>query len=172
VVASEEFARREAAGRIGSIYAARGRRAISERSRSMSDHKPDPVKPASLTDEEIVTERKLPRRAFLSTTGVLLAGGAAAVVAGAKGVAHDFMPQGDPDKKPADPDKPRATDPDKPRATDPDSRRAADPDKAKATDPDKARATDPDKARATDPDKPRAADPDKTPPPAAPNPPR
>ena len=90
----------------------------------MNDQKLDGAKPISLSDEEIITERKLPRRAFLSTTGVLLAGGAAAVVAGAKAVAKDFTPQGDPDKpKPADPDKPsdqKRGDPDKPRPADPD----------------------------------------------------
>jgi len=41
----------------------------------MSDQKPDSAKEVSLTDGEIVTERKLPRRAFLSTTGGSRRGG-------------------------------------------------------------------------------------------------
>ena len=97
----------------------------------------------TLMDDEIVTERKVARRAFLSSSGVLLAGGALAVVAGARAMAQDGTPQQ------ADPDKPR----------DPDKRR--DPDKPR--DPDRPR--DPDKARESD--KPR--DPDKAPPPPPPS---
>ncbi|MGA8029046.1 MAG: hypothetical protein WB992_18055 [Bryobacteraceae bacterium] len=110
----------------------------------------------TITDDEIVTERKVPRRSFLSTTGALLAG-AAAVVSGVRASTLRSSPQNDPDKKPADPDK-KPADPDK-RPADPDKRpadpdkRPADPDK-KPADPDKKPA-DPDKKPA-DPDKPRA----------------
>ena len=123
------------------IHAARGGERRPEE-RTMSDQKPEAVKQASLTDEEIVTERKLPRRAFLSTTGVLLAGGAAAVVAGARGLARDFTPQGDPDKaKSSDPDKKKASDPDKKKASHSAKKKASDPDKKKqkASDPDSHR---------------------------------
>ena len=57
----------------------------------------------SLTDDQIVTEKKLPRRSFLSTSGLFLAGGAAAIVSGvrAKAASPDDAPRRDPDK-PAD----------------------------------------------------------------------
>ncbi len=106
----------------------------------------------TITDDQIVTERKVPRRSFLSTTGALLVG-AAGIVSGVRAA----TPQNDPDKKPADPDK-KAADPDK-KPADPDKRRAEDPDK-KAADPDR-KAADPDK-KAADPDK-KPADPDKPP---------
>ena len=67
---------------------------------------PNPHASRTLTDDQIVTVRKLPRRSFLSATGVILAG-AAAVVTGARAMAQD------PDKRPADPDK-RPADSDKP----------------------------------------------------------
>jgi hypothetical protein len=110
----------------------------------------------SLTDDQIVTERKLPRRSFLSTTGAFLAG-AAGVVSGLRAAtipnaSQDTKRPDDPDKRPADPDK-RPADPDK-RPADPD-RRPADPDK-------RPEHRDPDKKPA-DPDK-RPADPDKPPP--------
>ncbi len=41
----------------------------------------NPESPRTLTDDQIVTERKLPRRSFLSAAGTLLAGGAVAIVA-------------------------------------------------------------------------------------------
>jgi hypothetical protein len=102
----------------------------------------------TITDDQIVTERKLPRRSFLSTTGALLAG-AAGVVSGLRASALRNSSPDDP-KKPEDPDK-RPADPDK---------RPADPDKRPA-DPDK-RPRDSDRKPA-DPDK-RPADPDKPPP--------
>jgi hypothetical protein len=118
----------------------------------MSDGKtegPDREPLQTLADDQIVTERRLPRRSFLSTTGALLAG-ATGIVSGlrASGVRHSA--QDDPDKKPPDPDK-KPADPDK---------KPADPDK-KPADPDKRKPGDPDKKPA-DPDK-KPADPDKKP---------
>jgi hypothetical protein len=105
----------------------------------------------SITDDQIVTERKLPRRSFLSSTGALL-GGAAAIVAGLRASTvknsgyDDPKPPKDPDQQPADPDK-RSGDPDK-RSTNPDARREGD----KKRDADKKpRDTD---GKQTDPDKP------------------
>ncbi len=74
----------------------------------------------TVTDDQIVTERKVQRRSFLSTTGALLAG-AAGVVSGVRASAFQDSPQSDPDKKPADPDK-KPADPDK---------KPADPDRAR-----------------------------------------
>lgn len=117
----------------------------------------------TVTDDQIVTERKLPRRSFLSTTGAVLAG-AAGIVAGVRAATirnasqDDPKKPEDPDKRPADPDK-RPADPDK-RPADPD-RRPADPDKRPA-DPDR-RPADPDK-RPREEDKRKPADPDKPPP--------
>lgn len=109
----------------------------------------------TLTDDQIVTERKLPRRSFLGTTGAILAG-AAGIVSGLRAATRQNAPQNDPDRKPADPDK-RSADPDK-RPADPD-KRPADPDKRPA-DPDK-KSEDRDRKRG-DPDK-KPADPDKRP---------
>ena len=57
----------------------------------------------TLSDEQIVTEKKVPRRAFLGTSGIFLAGGAAAIVSGvrARAASPDDTPRNDPDK-PAD----------------------------------------------------------------------
>ena len=58
----------------------------------MADEKRNAVNPESprtLTDDQIVTERKLPRRSFLSAAGTLLAGGAVAIVAGGRASAQD-----------------------------------------------------------------------------------
>ena len=55
----------------------------------MADEKPTVVNSKSLTDDQIVTERKLPRRSFLSAAGTLLAGGAVALVAAARVSAQD-----------------------------------------------------------------------------------
>jgi hypothetical protein len=82
----------------------------------MTDKKPEEVYPVSsqtLTDDQIVTERKLPRRSFLTAAGTFVAG-AAAIVAGTRATAVLASPQNDPDKKKAsDPDKKKASDPDK-----------------------------------------------------------
>lgn len=124
-------------------------------------HSPNDQESArSLTDEQIVTEKSLPRRSFLAATGSVLFAGAAALMLGRTSVAQ---PQ-DPDKpKQDDPDKPRRDDPDKPRRDDPDKPRSQDPDRPRTDDPDKARPQDPDKARPADPDKPKPHDPDKPP---------
>ena len=102
----------------------------------------------TVTDDQIVTERKVRRRSFLSATGAVLAG-AAGIVSGVRASGLQNSPQSDPDKKPADPDK-KPADPDK-KPADPD-KKPADPDK-KPADPDKKPA-DPDKKPA-DPDNPR-----------------
>jgi hypothetical protein len=105
----------------------------------------------TVTDDEIVTERVLPRRSFLRSTGAVLAG-AAGLVAGvrAAGAANsgrdDPKPAPPPDAPPPDPDKKRE-DPDK-RERDREKRRE-DPDKPG----DRKRPADPDK-RPADPDKP------------------
>lgn len=117
----------------------------------MAEKDPKVVGPESsrtLTDEQIVTERKMPRRSFLTAAGALLVG-AAALASGVRAVAQQGA---DPDsKKAADPDSKdkKKTDPDKKKtkakANDPDTK-----DKKKAADPDKKKTppkTDPDGAR-------------------------
>ena len=54
----------------------------------------------NLNDDQIITERKHPRRAFLGVAGALLAGGAAALVSGLNAEAQDAPPA----KKESDPD--------------------------------------------------------------------
>ena len=49
----------------------------------------NPESPRTLTDDQIVTERKLPRRSFLSAAGTLLAGGTLAIVAAGRSSAQD-----------------------------------------------------------------------------------
>lgn len=118
----------------------------------------------TLTDEQIVTERKMPRRSFLTAAGALLVG-AAALASGVRAVAQ----QG------SDPDSKKATDPDskdKKKASDPDSKKAADPDSkdrkrkktaANTADPDSKAAADADskdRKKSGDPDsKSKTADP-------------
>lgn len=104
----------------------------------------------SLTDEQIITERKMGRRSFLTATGAMLLGAAAL----ASGVSAQEAPAkaADPDTK----DKPKkkaATTKKKMAASDPDKKKtgkkaAADPDKKKpaAKKPDEKK-TDPDGAR-------------------------
>lgn len=125
----------------------------------MAEDAKDVKKQKTVTDEQIVTVNKFPRRSFLTATGALLAG-AVAVASGMRASA-----QQDPDKKkPTDPDQA-----DKKKGSDPDKKKASDPDqtdkkkkvkaKSKSTDPDKKKASDPDKKKATDPDK-KPTDPD------------
>lgn len=122
----------------------------------MSDGKTEGLDPLrTVTDDQIVTERTLPRRSFLSRTGALLAG-ATGIVSGIRASGLGYSAQDDPDKKPADPDKRPDDAHKKPADTD---KKPADPDKRPA-DPDK-RPADPDKKPA-DPDK-KPADPDKRP---------
>ncbi|HEX4165196.1 MAG TPA: hypothetical protein VHZ55_06965 [Bryobacteraceae bacterium] len=109
--------------------------------------------PDSITDDQIVTDRKIQRRSFLNTTGALLAG-AAGIVSGARASGHGFQTQTDPDqKKPSDPDQKKAADPDKKKASDPDQKKSADPDQKKASDPDQKKSSDPNKKKSTDPDR-------------------
>ena len=75
-----------------------------EKEQTMAEIDPKVVKQESsqtLTDEQIVTERKMPRRSFLTAAGALLVG-AAALASGVRAVAQQGS---DPDsKKAADPD--------------------------------------------------------------------
>src|SRR5215471_14966496 len=100
--------------------------------------------PQTLTDDQIVTEKSLPRRSFLAATSVALVGGAAALVLGTNALGQS-----------QDPDKGNKQDPDKAKSQDPDKVKAQHPSKAKAHDPDKAKAQDPDKPKNQDPDKPK-----------------
>lgn len=118
---------------------------------SESDEK-DPKKPAqTLSDADIVSERLVRRRSFLSRTG-LLVGGALAVAAGVRNVRA-----ADPDRDGDDPQPDTAKDPDKKKrrkhkhkATDPDAKRTADPDARRTTDPDAQRPPPPDPHKAPD----------------------
>ncbi|MHB8485098.1 MAG: hypothetical protein ACYDCM_05095 [Candidatus Acidiferrales bacterium] len=121
-----------------------------EKEQMMAEKDPKVVKQESsqtLTDEQIVTERKMPRRSFLTAAGALLVG-AAALASGVRAVAQQGS---DPDsKKAADPDtkdKKKASDPDKKKKKTKTSatkgKKAADPDKKKKAPP----KTDPDGAR-------------------------
>ena len=112
---------------------------------------PDTESLRTVTDEEIVTERKVPRRSFLGATGAVLAG-AAGIVTGATATGLHHPPQDDPDKKPADPDKKPSKKEDETRKKADDASKKADDAPKKADDPQK-KAADPDKKPA-DPDKP------------------
>lgn len=93
----------------------------------------------TLTDEQIVTERKMPRRSFLTAAGALLIG-ASALASGVRAMAQ------------------QGSDPDSKKAADPDSK-----DKKKTTTKKKTTATKT-KAKASDPDtkdKKKGSDPDK-----------
>ena len=116
----------------------------------------------TLTDEQIVTERKMPRRSFLTAAGALLVG-AAALASGVRAVAQQGS---DPDSK----DKKKASDPDSKKAADPDSKdkkrkktaaNTADPDSKAAADADskdRKKSGDPDsKSKTADPQSKRAA---------------
>jgi hypothetical protein len=84
------------------------------------DQKP----PQTLTDNQIVTERKFPRRSFLTAAGTFMAG-AAAIVAGTRASTLLASPQSDPDKKKgSDPDK-------KKKKKNKGKKKASDPDKKK-----------------------------------------
>lgn len=105
----------------------------------------------TLKDDEIITERKLSRRSFVTVAGTLLAGGAAFLVAGSAANAQDQK------------EKDQATDPDKTK--DDNSKKetkegAADPDKTKKDkkqkDKSKDKNKDKNKDQATDPDKPKS----------------
>ncbi len=103
----------------------------------------------TVTDDQIVTERRLPRRSFLNRTGALLAGAAGIV----SGLRASTLQQDDPDKKPADPDKKKSGDPDSKKSSDPDSKKSNDPDSRKSNDPDSKKSRDPDQKKTSDPDK-------------------
>jgi hypothetical protein len=86
--------------------------------------------PRTLSDDQIVTERKVPRRSFLTATGTHLAG-AAALVSGVRGAAQDA----DQQKKESDPDKKKETKSGKAKKTKKAKGKEQDPDKAKPKEP-------------------------------------
>ncbi|HET6180605.1 MAG TPA: hypothetical protein VFE61_27045 [Candidatus Sulfotelmatobacter sp.] len=92
----------------------------------------------TLTDEQIVTKRKLPTRKFLTAAGMILATGALAVASGAQSAPQTPDPDkaksstGAPTEKAKDPDKKKAADPDKKKAT---GAKSSDADKAKKDKP-------------------------------------
>jgi hypothetical protein len=89
----------------------------------------DPKNPkvVTVTDDQIVTERKHPRRSFLTATGALLAG-AAVIVSGARAETQDKKKE---DEKASDPDTKKV--PAKKAKT----KKAGDKKPAKESDPDK-----------------------------------
>src|SRR5690348_320406 len=109
----------------------------------------------TLNDDQILTERKVPRRSFLATAGTLMAG-ATAIVAGARATSLVAFPQNqtNPDQqKPADPDQQKPADPDSQKPADPDQQKPADPDSQKPADPDQQKPADPDQQKPPDPNK-------------------
>lgn len=119
----------------------------------MAEKDPRVVKQESsqtLMDEQIVTERKMPRRSFLTAAGALLVG-AAALASGVRAVAQQGS---DPDsKKAADPDsKDKKRKKTAANTADPQSKAAADADskdRKKSSDPDsKGKPVDPQSKRA------------------------
>ena len=99
----------------------------------------------TLTDEQIVTKRKLPTRKFLTAAGMILATGALAVASSAQSAPQT------PDSDKAKSDTGAQTQ----KAGDAAKKKAGDPDKKKETG---AKATKPKKDKANAPEKP--ADPD------------
>jgi len=65
----------------------------------------NPASPRTLTDEEMVTERRVARRSFLAAAGTLLAGGALAIVSGTRAAAQEPDSDAKPQKKDSDADK-------------------------------------------------------------------
>jgi len=96
--------------------------------------------PRTLTDEEMVTERRVARRSFLTAAGTLLAGGALAIVSGrraaAQGTDADAKPKTtDADAKP----KTKDDDADKKKETGAKSKKTTKAKAASDTDADKAK---------------------------------
>lgn len=108
--------------------------------------------PNSLTDGDILTERRLSRRSFVAVSGAVLAGGAMAILTEGRALAMDGTPSAKSTQKGAsDPDQKKkvpASDPDHKKnvpASDPDHKKAA-----PASDPDHkkpAPSPDPDHRR-------------------------
>lgn len=70
----------------------------------MSEKDPEAVNPDApqiLTDDQIVTERKVPRRSFMTAAGTLLVGGAGILALGRRAAAQDTDSDA---KKESDPD--------------------------------------------------------------------
>ena len=63
----------------------------------------------TLSDKEMVTVRKVPRRSFLTAAGTLLAGGALAIVSGRRAAAQEPDSDAKPKKKDEDADKKKET---------------------------------------------------------------
>jgi hypothetical protein len=127
---------------------------------TMAEKNPEALKPnstQSLTDDQMITERKRPRRSFLSASGALVVG-AAAIASGVRAAAQNT----DPDKKPpTDPDQKKPSDPDQRKPSDPDQKKPSDPDQKKPSDPDQRKPSDPDQKKPSDPDQKKPSDPDK-----------
>jgi hypothetical protein len=132
--------------------------------RERKSEKPQGTK-GTLTDDQIVTERRFGRRSFLTAVGSIVVGGAAALAlgetleAGAQQTDPDAKKTTDPDSK----DAKKGTDPDakkksstKKKPGDPDAKDAKkrnDPDAKKPGDPDSKKQSDPDqKKKPGDPD--------------------
>ena len=87
---------------------------------------------STLTDDQIVTERKLPRRSFLTAAGTLLAGGAVAMVAVGRAAAQDSDAAKKDDKAGAsDPDAKKTKSKSKKSKKSKTDTKQADPDSAK-----------------------------------------
>jgi hypothetical protein len=113
----------------------------SKGSKTMADRKTELVNPRTLTDEQIVSERKFPRRSFLTAAGVVLIGGAAALVSGV-GAAQNTAPakkEDYPDKKKDAGSKSGKAKTDK-QANSAKAKGSAKDQKAKDQDPDKAKS--------------------------------
>ena len=65
--------------------------------------------PRTLTDKEMITERRVARRSFLTAAGTLLAGGALAVVSGRRAAAQEPDSDAKSQKKDEDADKKKQT---------------------------------------------------------------
>lgn len=98
----------------------------------MADKDPEVVNQepsGTVTDDQIVTERKMPRRSFLAATGAFLAG-AAVIASSVRAAAQETT---------SDPDKKKGSDPDKKKKKGKGwhKKKGSDPDKKKGSDPDK-----------------------------------
>src|SRR5215472_17182073 len=77
--------------------------------RSKSDPIDEGRETQTITDEQIVTERKVARRSFLTVAGTLLAGGALAIASGARAASQEPDSDAKPEKKDDDADMKKET---------------------------------------------------------------
>jgi hypothetical protein len=119
----------------------------------MADTNAPKQNPPAVTNEQIKTETKFPRRSFLSATGALVTG-ALAIASGVRAAAQQPNTDADKDKKKeADPDTP-----DKKKGTDPDNKKNVKP--KKTTDPHKKKPADSDTKKSMEGDWKAGGDPD------------